>query len=169
MVIAEAFEDDDVVADFQQRKSDEVDASKPKDIDLTLPGWGDWGGKDVVKRKKKQKRILRKGPPPPRRKDARLSHVIINETANAKFREHQVRNLPFPFKRVQDFEKTIRAPIGRTWLPEKATKNLTAPKVITKLGAVIKPLNEDFLVKKTPGRGDVGGHVKLVRSTKITK
>ena len=157
-MIAEAFEDDDVISDFNKSKSEQIEASKPKDVDLTLPGWGAWGGKGVKATKKPK--FVRKASPAPVRKDANLSHVIINENANAKLREHQVKQLPFPFQRVQDFEKIIRAPVGRTWLPERVMKDLTAPKVITRVSSVIKPISEDVLVKK---KQKVGGSLKLVR------
>jgi U3 small nucleolar RNA-associated protein 14 len=49
---------------------------------------------------------------------------------------------------VKDFEASIRAPIGNTWIPETAHRKLTKPSVITKLGAIIKPMDEDMLVNK---------------------
>lgn len=147
-VIAEAFEDEDLLEEFRKRKQEEVESQLPKEVDTTLPGWGEWGGKDLKPNKKKRKMFTLRAPPPPPRQDARVSHVILNESANAKLRDHQVRTLPFPFKRVQDFEKMIRAPVGRTWLPEQAMKSLTAPKIITRLGAAIQPISEDVLVSK---------------------
>jgi U3 small nucleolar RNA-associated protein 14 len=56
--------------------------------------------------------------------------------------------LPFPFTSVKDFEASIRAPIGNTWIPETAYRKLTKPSVITKLGTIIKPMDEDMLVNK---------------------
>jgi U3 small nucleolar RNA-associated protein 14 len=146
--IAEAFEDDDVMAEFQSKKEEDVEAGKPKEVDLSLPGWGEWGGKDLKPSRRKKKQFVLKGPPPPPRKDALLSHVILNEKGNEKVREHQVRQLPFPYSRVKDFEKMVRAPVGRTWLPEQAMKSLITPKVITRLGAVIQPISEDVLMNK---------------------
>ncbi len=58
-----------------------------------------------------------------------------------------MKEVPFPFTRVKDFEKIVRAPIGRTWMPESAVKSLTAPKVITRLGQIIKPISDDVLAK----------------------
>lgn len=42
----------------------------------------------------------------------------------------------------------VRAPIGRTWMPEQSMKSLISPKVITRLGAVIQPISEEMLAKK---------------------
>lgn len=167
-LIAEAFEDDDVVDEFRLRKEEEIDALKPKDVDLCLPGWGEWGGKGIVPNPKKRKRFLIKAAPLPPRKDAALSHVILNEEVGEKVKEHLVRELPFPFKRVKDYEKTIRAPVGRTWLPEQATKDLVAPRVITRLGAIIEPLDEDVLPKMKGGSLKVPISIKrLARVKKI--
>ena len=65
--IAEAFADDDVVADFASEKKALVEAGRPKDIDLTLPGWGDWGGGGLMVSKRKRKRFTVKAPPAPKR------------------------------------------------------------------------------------------------------
>jgi U3 small nucleolar RNA-associated protein 14 len=43
-IICEAFEDDDIVDDFNKEKRNEIEKDKPKDINLSLPGWGAWGG-----------------------------------------------------------------------------------------------------------------------------
>ncbi len=55
MNIQQAFADDDVVDEFQEEKVKKIDEETPKDIDLTLPGWGDWGGHGVNPLPKKQK------------------------------------------------------------------------------------------------------------------
>lgn len=62
MTIAEAFEDDDVVTEFQREKDEETKKNGPQEIDLSLPGWGSWGGNgiDPTKQKTKRKLVLRK-------------------------------------------------------------------------------------------------------------
>lgn len=89
-LIAEAFEDDDVVNEFQKQKKDTVEASQPQDLDNFLPGWGSWAGKDIVANPTKKKRFVKKAKKGPPRKDARASHVIINEAVDDKVRTHQV-------------------------------------------------------------------------------
>lgn len=169
-LMAEAFEDDDVVEEFRKKKQDEIDALTPKDIDLSLPGWGEWGGQGIEINPKKRKRFVIKAKPLPPRKDAALSHVILNTEAGDKIKDHLVRELPFPFKRVKDYEKTIRAPIGRTWLPEQATRDMIQPKVITKLGAIITPLDEDVLTKTKKGRAkDLKVPISIKRLARVKK
>lgn len=55
--------------------------------------------------------------------------------------------MPFPFRSVRDFEASIRAPIGRTWVPETAHRQLSAPKIVTHAGQKIEPMTEDALVQ----------------------
>ena len=45
----------------REEKEATIDADKPKDIDLALPGWGDWGGKNIQISAKKRRRLLFKG------------------------------------------------------------------------------------------------------------
>ena len=146
-VISEAFADDDVVEEFRKEKQEEVEKSKPKDIDLTLPGWGSWGGKNVKVSKRKKKRFILKFPKDLPRKDENKGDVIIFEEENAKIKEHQVTELPYPFTSVKDYESSVRMPIGRNFVTENAHRKLIAPAVETKLGEIIEPMSEDVLVK----------------------
>ncbi|XP_067903669.1 U3 small nucleolar RNA-associated protein 14 homolog A isoform X2 [Heterodontus francisci] len=143
MVIQEAFASDDVIDDFLKDKQRQIDAGKPKDIDLTLPGWGEWGGQGLQPSAKKRRRFLIKAAPPPPRKDRNLPNVIISEKRDIGVAAHQVNELPFPFAHRNQFEKSICAPIGNTWNTERATQKLTMPKIVTKLGAIIEPISEE--------------------------
>ena len=57
LIIEQAFADDDVVDEFTREKSQIEDRDKPKDVDLTLPGWGEWGGAGVEPSAGKKKRF----------------------------------------------------------------------------------------------------------------
>ena len=103
-IIAEAFADDDVVESFKAEKAALIEAKKPKDIDLTLPGWGEWGGGGAVPSKRKRKRFTVKAPPVHKRRDENSGHLILNTDKDDKLRTHQVSNVPFPFTSVSDFE-----------------------------------------------------------------
>lgn len=149
--IVEAFQDDDIVESFEREKRDEINGEKPKDIDLSLPGWGSWGGPGVVQSKKKQRRNRRfiiKFPKEFKRKDDNRGNLIINEKADEKVKKHLVSDVPFPFKTVKDFEASIRAPVGSTFVPETAFRRMIKPAVSTKTGAVIHPMTEEILLKK---------------------
>jgi len=89
--IQQAFANDDVMEEFLTEKSEIEDAAKPKDIDLSLPGWGSWAGVGIKPSEKKKKVFTKKADPAPPRKDRNLSHVIINEETSKLFSKNQVR------------------------------------------------------------------------------
>lgn len=67
--------------------------------------------------------------------------------------------MPYPFKSVKDFEASVRAPVGRLFVPEAAHKKLTAPPTVTKMGTVIQPMTEDELLRhETPVKGKGKGN-----------
>ena len=88
--IQQAFANDDVVEEFLQEKSEIEEASKPKDIDLSLPGWGTWAGAGIKPSERKKKQFTKKAKRGPPRKDKELSHVIINEEKSKLFAKNQV-------------------------------------------------------------------------------
>ncbi|KAF6391007.1 UTP14A small subunit processome component [Rhinolophus ferrumequinum] len=154
-VIKEAFAGDDVIRDFLKEKREAVEASKPKDMDLTLPGWGEWGGVGLKPSAKKRRRFLIKAPEGPPRKDKNLPNVIINEKRNIHAAAHQVRVLPYPFTHHQQFERTIQIPIGSTWNTQRAFQKLTTPKVVTKPGHIIKPIKAEDVGYRSSSRSDL--------------
>ncbi|XP_054471459.1 U3 small nucleolar RNA-associated protein 14 homolog A [Anoplopoma fimbria] len=146
-LIKEAFAGDDVIADFLKDKRKQEDAGKPKVVDLTLPGWGEWGGTSLKPSRSKRRRFKIKTAPPPPRKDQHLPSVIMSEKRNASISLHQVTSLPFPFQNHAQFESTIRSPLGRTWNTEQTVKKISKPKVVTQLGAIIEPMAREELMK----------------------
>lgn len=95
MTLAEAFADDDVVDQFKEEKKRVIDASAPKDIDLTLPGWGDWGGTGLKISKRKKRLFIIKAPPAQKRKDENMGHLIINDDKCAAMRKQRVHAQQF--------------------------------------------------------------------------
>lgn len=147
LTIAEAFEDDDIVADFERDQEDERRKGEPEEVNLTLPGWGSWAGTGIEKRQHKKKLIL-KFPKQEARREENKGHVIIVDNDNRKLRDHQVSKLPFPFTSVAEYEASIRAPIGRDFVPAVAHQLLIKPAVTTQLGAIIEPMKEEMLLRK---------------------
>ncbi|XP_031228636.1 U3 small nucleolar RNA-associated protein 14 homolog A [Mastomys coucha] len=95
--------------------------------------------------------FLIKAPEGPPRKDKNLPNVIISEKRNIHAAAHQVRVLPYPFTHHEQFERTIQNPIGTTWNTQRAFQKLTAPKVVTKPGHIIKPITaEDVGYRSSP-------------------
>ncbi|XP_043348295.1 U3 small nucleolar RNA-associated protein 14 homolog A isoform X2 [Dermochelys coriacea] len=155
LVIKEAFAGDDVIADFLREKHKVEQAGKPQAVDLVLPGWGEWGGTGLRPSARKRKRFLIKPVPGPPRRDRHLPHVIISQQRNILAAAHQVNEVPFPFDRRQQFERSIRAPVGPTWNTQQAFQKLTAPRILTQPGHIIQPISaEDASPQSTvPTRG----------------
>ncbi|XP_070831703.1 U3 small nucleolar RNA-associated protein 14 homolog A [Chaetodon trifascialis] len=147
MLIKEAFAGDDVVSDFLKDKRKQEDAGKPQVVNLVLPGWGEWGGTGLKPSRHKRRRFRVKVAPPPPRKDQHLPSVIISEKRNSSVSLHQVSSLPFPFQNHEQFESTIRSPLGRTWNTEQTVRKVSKPRVVTQLGAIIEPMSREELMK----------------------
>ncbi|XP_078489346.1 LOW QUALITY PROTEIN: U3 small nucleolar RNA-associated protein 14 homolog A [Ciona intestinalis] len=141
MTIQQAFADDDVIADFTATKRKLIDDEAPKKVDSSLPGGGAWGGAGVQPTRKRKRRFK---PLPPRkpRKDGGLGSVIINEKRDVHISKHQVNQVPHPFTSMEQFERTITRPIGGTWNTPHTVKEMTKPKVVTQIGAIIDPMNK---------------------------
>lgn len=165
-IINEAFAGDDVVLDFLKDKNKQEEAGKPKIVDLTLPGWGEWGGQGLKSSRRKHRRFKVKVVPPPPRRDEKLPAIIISEKRDSSVATHQVSQLPFPFENPSQFEHTIRSPIGRTWNTHHAVKKITAPKVVTQLGAIIEPIAYEELMKTKTLTLSGKGHRFLLESGK---
>ncbi|PIO62698.1 hypothetical protein TELCIR_15728, partial [Teladorsagia circumcincta] len=76
-VIAEAFKDDDVIGDFEEEKIMVEEGERPKDVDLTLQGWGCWVGPGMTERKRRKQFIIKAKEK--KRKDKNRPGVIIKE------------------------------------------------------------------------------------------
>uniref|UniRef100_A0A2H8TK08 U3 small nucleolar RNA-associated protein 14 A n=1 Tax=Melanaphis sacchari TaxID=742174 RepID=A0A2H8TK08_9HEMI len=147
-LIAEAFADDDIINEFKEEKKKLEEQSKPK-TETALPGWGSWAGPNIRKRtfKKRGNMGMFRTPAKPPRKDFNREKVIIHENADDSIRSHLVSELPYPFKGIEEYEETIKVPVGRTWVPETVFQKLTAPPVVTQMGQIINPIDENSVVK----------------------
>ncbi|UKZ67713.1 uncharacterized protein TrAtP1_008871 [Trichoderma atroviride] len=144
-LVARAFAGEDVVAEFQREKDEIAEADDDKVIDNTLPGWGSWVGDGVSSREKKrhQGRFLTKveGINKKDRKDAKLDKVIINEKRIKKNDRYLAAQLPFPFESQQQYERSLRLPVGPEWMTKETFQASTKPRVIMKQG-IITPMSK---------------------------
>lgn len=146
-LIERAFAGDNVVEEeFLAEKASLVDKETIKDQDVTIPGWGSWGGTGTEHYRKRK--YIKKAPIQQPRKDGQLQHVIINERKDRKVEKKRVAAVPFPFTTSQQYERSIRQPIGKEWNTTAATRALTLPKVTTKTGVVIEPMKLTKSIKK---------------------
>ncbi|KAG6184528.1 hypothetical protein E4U27_000887 [Claviceps purpurea] len=144
-LIARAFAGDDVVAEFEREKDAVAEAEDDKVIDNTLPGWGSWVGDGVSSREKKrhQGRFLTKveGVKRRDRKDAKLERVLINEKRVKKNDRYLASQLPHQFESKEQYERSLRLPVGPEWMTKETFQDSTKPRVLMKQG-VIAPMSK---------------------------
>jgi len=146
-----AFSENDVFEEeFNEEKQKLIDDENADDGEEALPGWGSWSGKGVKKRKKKTPKVEKKQKPNTR-KDAKLKNVIINERRIKKSVKLMVSEVPHPFENREQYEKSLRAPVGKEWTTVNTHKEAIRPRVLTMPGKIIHPLKftKQFSDKKT--------------------
>uniref|UniRef100_A0A158P9M9 U3 small nucleolar RNA-associated protein 11 n=1 Tax=Angiostrongylus cantonensis TaxID=6313 RepID=A0A158P9M9_ANGCA len=151
-IVAEAFKDDDVIGDFEEDK-EFVKGERPKDVDLTLPGWGCWVGPGITERKRRKRFIIKAKQK--RRKD-QGKPVSLLEYSVALMLYFNIENsisrlqpaeLPFPYTSVVDFETMVSQPIGKDWNTIGTTHELCKPAVVTQVGGrPIRPINKTDII-----------------------
>lgn len=143
--IAEAFAGDEVVDTFEEEKKRVAIDEDDKEEDVTLPGWGDWAGTGSNPRKKRKFVKKVKGvASQDKRKDKNLKNVIINEKANKKNLKYQSSAVPFPFESREQYERSLRMPIGQEWTSRASHQKMIKPRILTKPSQVISPLKAPF-------------------------
>ncbi|CEP60011.1 Utp14p LALA0_S01e00980g [Lachancea lanzarotensis] len=143
-VIAEAFAGDDVVDKFQQEKKRVAIDEDDKVEDVTLPGWGDWAGAGAAPSKKRKYKTTKGTVEKDKRKDKNLKDVIINEKVNKKNMKYQSSAVPFPFESREQYERSLRMPLGQEWTSRTSHQRMIKPRIMTKRGTVIDPLKAPF-------------------------
>ncbi|KZO95969.1 Utp14-domain-containing protein [Calocera viscosa TUFC12733] len=142
-LVAQAFAGDNVIEEFEEEKRREVEANAPREEDTTLPGWGSWGGKGTREPKKKFTKTV-PGVLPTERADAGKKNVIINEKRDKRGGKYQLKDLPWPYTNTGQFERMVEQPLGSEWNTRTIHQRLTVPRVVTKMGTVIDPLEKMF-------------------------
>ncbi|KAM5346602.1 hypothetical protein ACJ41O_009607 [Fusarium nematophilum] len=144
-MVARAFAGEDVVGDFEREKAEVAEEEDDKVVDNTLPGWGSWVGEGVSNREKKrhQGRFLTKveGIKKKDRKDAKLDKVIINEKRVKKNDRYLASQMPHPFESRQQYERSLRLPVGPEWMTKETFQDSTKPRVLMKQG-IIAPISK---------------------------
>lgn len=95
---------------------------------------------------RKRNRFILKAPRKIARRYENKGDIIIKVFKDPKPAVHKVKDVPFPFESIKDYEASTRAPLGNTFIPGKAHKRLIRPSVITKAGSFIEPMDEEELL-----------------------
>ncbi|KAL9117531.1 MAG: hypothetical protein Q9187_005931 [Circinaria calcarea] len=147
-LIRQAFAGDEVVASFEQEKQDTIRDEDETMIDNTLPGWGAWTGTGISKREEKRNKgkvmVKIEGIKKEKRVDRGLEKVIINEKRVKKNAKYLAPTLPHPFETRQQYERSLRLPVGPEWTTKETFQAATKPRVLMKEG-IIAPMEKPLL------------------------
>lgn len=144
-LVRRAFAGDEVIADFEREKQDLMEEEDEKTVDTTLPGWGSWIGAGIGKKQQRRNkgRILSKeqGTRKEKRQDAKLEKVMINEKQVKKNAKYLASSLPHPFETRQQYERSLRLPIGPEWTTKETFQAATKPRLLIKQGIIAPMVN----------------------------
>lgn len=125
-----AFAEDDFeneILEKRQSKEEKEAAESEK-----LKGWGSWTGLGVVEKPKKVTKKL---------EVKAVDRVQAYQKIDKKFADkYEVKNMPHQYQTKEQYESTLAAPVGRNWNTANVHKYKIQPKVVTRLGAVVAPL-----------------------------
>ncbi|KIV99368.1 uncharacterized protein PV09_08913 [Verruconis gallopava] len=152
-ILRRAFAGDDVEDAFEDEKNADIEEDAPKVVDTTLPGWGSWVGAGLSKREKQQQKRpphanqLKKieGIERSKRRDAKLKGVVINEKRNKANAQYLASELPHVYGSKQEYERSIRMPVGEKWNTTVTFRENIKPRVLIKPGAVIRPMEKPLI------------------------
>lgn len=147
-LVRKAFAGDEVVANFEQEKRATIQDEDEKVIDSTLPGWGSWTGAGIGKKAERRNKgkVLTKIPGivAEKRQDAKLDRVIINEKRVKKNSKYLASSLPHPFETREQYERSLRLPVGPEWTTKETFQGMTKPRILMKPG-IIAPMSKPML------------------------
>ncbi|KAF8476936.1 Utp14 protein-domain-containing protein [Kalaharituber pfeilii] len=142
-LVRRAFAGDDVVTEFEAEKAREAEEDESKEVDLTLPGWGSWSGPGISKSRRKsapRRTKIVPGVSASARQDRNLQKVIISEKRVKKNDKYHASTLPFPFETREQYERSLRVPLGKEWKTKRAFQEGTTPRVLVKRGVVVEAM-----------------------------
>lgn len=122
---------------------------QPREISAHLPGWGSWGGLAV-----RAGRAAAEGPHSLARvseaahaaravegKDTASRHYFASEKRDKKAAQFTAAGVPFPFSSRQQFERSLRHPVGKEWNTAAFHNAVVSSSVNAIRGAVVSPLS----------------------------
>ena len=156
---ARAFAGDDVEVAFQDEKAEAVASEDEKEVSNHLPGWGSWAGEGLSKGIRKSNARQKHNPlykhkmpgvKPSDRKDAKLANVIISEKkevngGSKKHIKYLTPVLPHEFERKDQYERSLRVPVGPEWTTKATFQRSTRPRVVVKPGVAIAAMSKPLM------------------------
>ena len=112
-----------------------------------MSGWGSWTGeskeikaKEFLKKKRYEEKIKRLTEISNNESD-KNPFIKINKSIDKKLSNYLVQKLPNNIQSIEQFEKLNGYTIGREWNTLTMYKKMIQPKIISKIGQIIQPMN----------------------------
>ncbi|KAH9816330.1 U3 small nucleolar RNA-associated protein 14-like [Teratosphaeria destructans] len=147
---ARAFAGDDVELAFSREKAALAAEEDEQEISTHLPGWGSWTGEGLSRsiRKANQKAAhnplfkhkVPGGVTAEQRKDRKLDRVMVSEKQDRKGDRYRARELPRGFEAREQYERSLRVPVGPEWTTKAVFQRGTRPRVVVRKGEVIEAM-----------------------------
>ncbi|KAK6332721.1 hypothetical protein TWF696_002745 [Orbilia brochopaga] len=122
-VLQEAFKD----AEIQPKPEPERPAGG-------IPGWGTWSSSARPRDSNKVKK-------PTASSSLKSAKVSISNKYSKKSAKYVASGVPFPFETREQYERSLRFPMGQEWSTKQIHQNLSAPRTIVEVGRAIAPLS----------------------------
>ena len=74
------------------------------------------------------------------RLDQHLPTVVINERRLKKAAALKVAHVPYPFTSREQYERSLRRPVGKEWNTASAVREQTRPAVKVRPGTLVQPI-----------------------------
>ncbi|KAK4542967.1 hypothetical protein LTR36_005965 [Oleoguttula mirabilis] len=151
-----AFAGDDVHLAFAADKAADAADEGEHEVSTHVPGWGSWAGEGLSKSLRKANARQRHNPlfktrlpggvKAEERQDARkgMERVIVSEKRDRKGKVYLAPVLPHGFEAREQYERSLRVPVGPEWTTKEVFQRGTRPRVVVRPGVVVgameKPL-----------------------------
>lgn len=148
------FASDDVQSAFAAEKADLAASEDEKETSNHLPGWGSWAGTGLSKRTAKHNKKIAHNPlhktkvagtKQEHRRDKGREDVIISEKQDRKGKKYMAPVLPHGFEKADEYERSLRVPVGPEWTTKETFQKGTKPRVVVKPGAVVEAMERPLV------------------------
>ncbi|KAK4891737.1 hypothetical protein LTR27_009745 [Elasticomyces elasticus] len=151
-----AFAGDDVELAFSAEKAADAAEEDIQESSNYMPGWGSWAGTGLSKsiRKSNAKaahnplfktRLPGGGVGVEQRRDRGKVNVIVSEKTERKGKKYLAPVLPHGFGRKEEYEGSLRVPVGPEWTTKEVFQRGTRPRVVVRPGAVVGAMERPMM------------------------
>ncbi|KAK5677086.1 hypothetical protein LTS10_010275 [Elasticomyces elasticus] len=151
-----AFAGDDVVQAFEAEKAADAAEEDVQESSNYMPGWGSWAGTGLSKSIRKantkaahnplfKTKLPGGGVSAEGRRDKGKVNVIVSEKAERKGKKYLAPVLPHGFGRKEEYEGSLRVPVGPEWTTKEVFQRGTRPRVVVRPGGVVGAMERPMM------------------------